>query len=116
MQGIVDANSSRKDVIAEEILKRAPKVVGIYRLAMKQGSDNTRSSAIQGVMKRLKAKGVDVILYEPLLTEERYYNSEVVQDRDAFLKRADLIVSNRLESELLPFQHKLFTRDLYGEN
>jgi UDPglucose 6-dehydrogenase len=116
MQGIVDANSSRKDVIAEEILKRQPKVVGIYRLAMKQGSDNTRSSAIQGVMKRLKAKGVEVILYEPLLTEEHYYNSEVVRDRDAFLKRADLIVSNRLEDSLLHVQAKVFTRDLYGVN
>ena len=116
MQGIVDANSSRKDFIAQEILKRAPKVVGIYRLAMKQGSDNTRSSAIQGVMKRLKAKGVEVILYEPLLTEERYYNSEVVRDCDAFLNRADLILSNRLEEALLPVQAKVFTRDLYGIN
>jgi UDPglucose 6-dehydrogenase len=116
MQGIVDANSSRKDFIAQEILKRAPKVVGIYRLAMKQGSDNTRSSAIQGVMKRLKAKGVEVILYEPLLAEERYYNSEVVRDCHAFLERADLIVSNRLEEALLPVQAKVFTRDLYGIN
>ena len=116
MQGIVDANSSRKDFIAQEILKRAPKVVGIYRLAMKQGSDNTRSSAIQGVMKRLKAKGVEVILYEPLLAEERYYNSEVVRDCDAFLYRADLIISNRLEEALLPVQAKVFTRDLYGVN
>lgn len=116
MQGIVDANSSRKDFIADEILKRAPKVVGIYRLAMKQGSDNTRSSAIQGVMKRLKSKGVEVILYEPLLTEERYYNSEVVRDRDGFLSRADLIVSNRLEDLLVPVRHKVFTRDLYGVN
>jgi len=116
MQGIVDANSSRKDFIAQEILKRAPKVVGIYRLAMKQGSDNTRSSAIQGVMKRLKAKGVEVILYEPMLAEERYYNSEVVRDCDAFLYRADLIISNRLEEALLPVQAKVFTRDLYGVN
>jgi UDPglucose 6-dehydrogenase len=116
MQGIVDANASRKDFIAEEILKRAPKVVGIYRLAMKQGSDNTRSSAIQGVMKRLKAKGVEIILYEPLLTEEIYYNSEIVRDRDAFLERADLIVSNRLEEALLSVAHKVFTRDLYGVN
>jgi len=116
IQGIVDANSSRKDFIAQEILKRAPKVVGIYRLAMKQGSDNIRSSAIQGVMKRLKAKGVEVILYEPLLDEDLYYNSEVVRDCDAFLDRADLIVSNRLEAALLPVQAKVFTRDLYGVN
>jgi len=116
MQGIVDANSSRKDFIAQEILKQAPKVVGIYRLAMKQGSDNTRSSAIQGVMKRLKAKGVEVILYEPLLDEDQYYNSEVVRDCGEFLERADLIVSNRLEAALLPVQAKVFTRDLYGVN
>lgn len=116
MQGIVDANRSRKDFIAEEILKRGAKVVGIYRLAMKHGSDNTRSSAIQGVMKRLKAKGVEVILYEPLLTEESYYNSEIVRDCDAFLSRADLIVSNRLEEALMHVQHKVFTRDLYGVN
>jgi len=116
MQGIVDANSSRKDFIAQEILKQAPKVVGIYRLAMKQGSDNTRSSAIQGVMKRLKAKGVEVISYEPLLDEDQYYNSEVVRDCGEFLERADLIVSNRLEAALLPVQAKVFTRDLYGVN
>ena len=116
MQGIVDANSSRKDFIAQEILKQAPKVVGIYRLAMKQGSDNTRSSAIQGVMKRLKAKGVEVILYEPLLDEDQYYNSEVVRDCGEFLERADLIVSNRLEAALFPVQAKVFTRDLYGVN
>lgn len=116
MQGIVDANSSRKDFIAEEILKRAPKVVGIYRLAIKQGSDNTRSSAIQGVMTRLKARGVEVILYEPLLTEENYFNSEIVRDRDAFLTRADLIVSNRMEEALVSVAHKVFTRDLYGVN
>jgi len=108
MQGIVDANSSRKDFIAEEILRRKPNVVGIYRLAMKQGSDNTRSSAIQGVMKRLKAKGVEVILYEPLLDEDLYYNSEVVRDCDAFLERADLIISNRLDNALLPVQAKVF--------
>lgn len=116
MQGIVDANSSRKDFIAEEILKRDAKVVGIYRLAMKQGSDNTRSSAIQGVMKRLKGKGVEVILYEPLLTEERYFNSEVIRDHGAFLERSDLIVSNRLEEALASVQHKVFTRDLFGVN
>ena len=116
VQSIVDANSSRKDFIAEEILKRAPKVVGIYRLVMKQGADNTRSSAIQGVMKRLTAKGVEVILYEPLLMEERYFNSEVVRDYDAFLERADLIVSNRLDDALLSVQGRVFTRDLYGVN
>lgn len=114
MQGIVDANASRKDFIADEILKRKPAVVGIYRLAMKQGSDNMRSSAIQGVMKRLKAKGVEVIVYEPLLRDESYFSSEVVSDLDDLLERADLIVSNRMEAALASVTHKVFTRDLYG--
>jgi UDPglucose 6-dehydrogenase len=109
----VDANSARKDVIANEILKRDAKVVGIYRLAMKQGSDNMRSSAIQGVMKRLKAKGVEVIVYEPLLTAERYFNSEVVCDRETFFKRADLIVSNRMDEDLLSLRDRVFSRDLF---
>lgn len=116
MQGIVDANSSRKDFIASKILERGAKVVGIYRLAMKQGSDNTRSSAVQGVMKRLKAKGVEVIVYEPMLDKDLYYNSEVIRDRKTFLERADLIVSNRMEDALRPYKHKVFTRDLYGVN
>ena len=116
IQGIVDSNSARKDFIADEILKRGKSVVGIFRLAMKQGSDNTRSSAMQGVMKRLKAKGVEVIVYEPLLEMDSYFNSEVVKDCDAFLQRADLIVSNRLEDVLEPYRHKLFTRDLFGVN
>lgn len=114
IQGIVDSNSARKDFIAGEILKRGAKVVGIFRLAMKQGSDNTRSSAMQGVMKRLKAKGIEVIVYEPLLEMDSYYNSEVVRDRDEFLQRAELIVSNRLEGVLEPHQQKVFTRDLFG--
>ncbi len=114
IQGIVDANSARKDFIANEILKRDAKVVGIYRLAMKQGSDNMRSSAIQGVMKRLKAKGVEVIVYEPLLTDERYFNSEVVRDRETFFKRADLVVSNRMEESLFSVRDRVFSRDLFG--
>ena len=116
IQGIVDANTSRKDFIAAQIIARGAKVVGIYRLTMKHGSDNTRSSAVQGIMKRLKAKGVEVILYEPLLTEELYYNSEVVRDREAFLERAELIVTNRMEEVLLPYENKVFTRDLFGVN
>ena len=116
IQGIVDANTSRKDFIAQQIITRGAKVVGIYRLAMKQGSDNTRSSAVQGIMKRLKAKGVEVILYEPLLAEEMYYNSEVVRDEAAFLERAELIVTNRVEEALLPYRDKVFTRDLFGVN
>lgn len=114
IQGIVDSNSARKDFIANEILKREAKTVGIFRLAMKQGSDNTRSSAMQGVMKRLKAKGIEVIVYEPLLEMDSYYNSEVIEDCDAFLERSDLIVSNRMADVLKPHKHKVFTRDLFG--
>ena len=116
MQGIVDSNVARNDFLANEILSLKPNIVGIYRLAMKSGSDNTRSSAIQGIMKRLKAKGVEVLVWEPLLRQERYFNSEVVADLDDFLTRCDLIVSNRLESELLPVREKVFSRDLYGEH
>ena len=116
IQGIVDGNSARKDTIADEILKRGAKVVGVFRLAMKLGSDNIRGSAMQGVMKRLKAKGVEVIVYEPLLELDSYYNSDVVDDLDEFVRRADLIVSNRMESVLEPHKHKVFTRDLFGVN
>ena len=116
MQGIVDSNVARKIFLANEILSLKPNIVGIYRLAMKSGSDNTRSSAIQGIMKRLKAKGVEVLVWEPLLQQERYYNSEVVEDFNDFLTRCDLIVSNRLEPDLLSVREKVFSRDLYGEH
>ena len=116
MQGIVDSNVARKDFLANEILSLKPSIVGIYRLAMKSGSDNTRSSAIQGIMKRLKARGIEVFVWEPLLRQERYFNSEVVADLDDFLTRCDLIISNRLESDLLPVREKVFSRDLYGEH
>lgn len=116
MQGIVDSNVARKDFLANKILSLKPQIVGIYRLAMKSGSDNTRSSAIQGVMKRLKAKGVEVLVWEPLLRQERYFNSEVVADLNDFLTRCDLIVSNRLEPDLLSVREKVFSRDLYGEH
>ena len=116
MQGIVDANGARKDVIAQAILDRQPSLVGIYRLAMKSGSDNTRSSAMQGVMKRLKAKGIEILVYEPLITEQRYFNSEVVADLEEFMGRCDLILCNRLEPALEPVRDKLFTRDLFGDN
>jgi UDPglucose 6-dehydrogenase len=113
IKGIVDANSARKDFISEQILKRQPKTVGIYRLAMKRGSDNTRSSAVQGIMKRLKAKGIEVFVYEPMLKTDFYFNSKVFKDREAFLEQSELIVSNRLEDELIPFKEKVFTRDLF---
>ncbi len=116
MQGIVDSNAARKDFLANEILSLKPKIVGIYRLAMKSGSDNIRNSAIQGITKRLKAKGIEVLLWEPLLRQERYFNSEVVADLDDFLTRCDLIISNRLEPDLLSVREKVFSRDLYGEH
>ncbi|MGM0831845.1 MAG: nucleotide sugar dehydrogenase [Pseudomonadota bacterium] len=116
IQAIVDANRTRKDFIAEAVLKRNPRVVGVYRLVMKTGSDNFRASAMQGVMKRLKAKGVDVIVYEPALEEDHFYNSRVIKELDAFKQEADLILSNRMASELADVADKVYTRDLFGSD
>lgn len=116
MTAIVDANRTRKDHIAEMIIKRSPKTVGIYRLTMKMDSDNFRQSAIQGVMKRIKAKGIEVIVYEPALHEETFFNSMVINDFEEFKKVSDVIVANRLSDDLKEVEDKVYTRDLFSRD
>lgn len=116
ISAIVDANTTRKDHIADQIIKRNPNVVGIYRLTMKTNSDNFRSSSIQGIMKRIKSKGIEVVVYEPVLKEDKFYNSIVVRDLDEFKKMSDIIVSNRLSKELFDVEDKVYTRDLFNRD
>lgn len=116
IRAIVDANSTRKDYIAESVLRRKPKCVGIYRLIMKAGSDNYRASSIQGVMKRIKAKGIPVVVYEPVLTEETFFNSPVINDLNEFKSRCDVVIANRMVEEIKDIADKVYTRDLFNSD
>ncbi len=116
IEAIVLSNRTRKDFISDEIIKMNPKVVGLYRLVMKEGSDNIRSSAIQGIMKRIKSKGVEVIIYEPGFEEDEFFGSKILNDINEFSLRSDLIVANRISDDLKHVQHKIFTRDVFGED
>ena len=116
IEAIVEANRTRKDHIADMIMKRNPKTVGIYRLTMKTDSDNFRASSIQGIMKRLKGRGIEVVVYEPVLTEDTFYNSKVIKDLDEFKSMSDMIVSNRLSKELFDVEEKVYTRDLFNRD
>ncbi|MEC7963547.1 MAG: UDP binding domain-containing protein, partial [Pseudomonadota bacterium] len=114
IRAIVEANTTRKDFLSAEIVARAPKRVGVYRLVMKAGSDNFRQSSIQGIMKRIKAKGIEVVVYEPALPDEEFYRSRVERDLTAFKADCDLVIANRLTDEIADISNKVFTRDLFG--
>jgi len=116
IEAIVKANRTRKDFIADSIISKNPNIVGIYRLTMKSGSDNFRSSAIQGIMKRIKARGIEVVIYEPAMVEDNFYNSRVVKDLDEFKRISDIIITNRMEDSILDVQDKIYTRDIFNSD
>ena len=116
IRAIVDSNRTRKDFIADKIIQRNPKIVGVYRLVMKSGSDNFRASAVQGIMKRIKAKGIEVVVYEPVLEEEEFFNSRIIKDLEEFKSISDVIIANRLSTHINDVADKVFTRDLFGSD
>jgi UDPglucose 6-dehydrogenase len=116
MEAIIESNTMRKDFLGSEIAKKNPKTVGVYKLAMKEGSDNIRESSMQGIMKRIKAKGINVIIYEPLISDNIFFNSKVYTDLSEFKKDSDLILSNRNHTDLDDVKNKVFTRDIFQQN